>query len=320
MADWTALARYLEDSARQRVRLTWGQLDDIVGGQIPSSASNHRAWWSGERTHVRSWTDAGYRVGDLRLGREVTFIKVVADTVRPVPPRAAPEAGLCTCGCGEQTRATYRPGHDARHAASVGRALALDESDATASAHLAAMTPSLRAKAERIRDNAVLRPRIARETIRHGSTNRPGGELAAGDSSVQRNVERLMLAALSEKLGRWVGPSRLVSPTGAAIEVDGVAADGSVLAECWAHQGPAKVAQKYKLMNDAAKLQWAATWLDPRPSRLLLCVSDEQAVRHLRGRAWQAQALMSMGVEIVVLDLPADVVQQILEAQRRQFR
>ncbi len=92
-----------------------------------------------------------------------------------------------------------------------------------------------------------------------------------------------------------------------------------MLVECWAHQGPTKVAQKYKLVNDATKLSWIARSL-PRPPRLVLCVSDEAAVKHLRGRSWQGQAIRDLGVEIEVVQLPDDVVASISAAQRRQYR
>lgn len=143
---------------------------------------------------------------------------------------------------------------------------------------------------------------------------------APGDSGEQRRVEAVMLALLASKLGTILEPRRLTSPSGAYIDVDGVAPDASVLVECWAHQGPAKVAQKYKLVNDATKLRWAAGWLEPAPSKLLLCVSDEAAVKHLRGSSWQGQAIREMGVEIVVVDLSDEVKSALREAQRRQYR
>ncbi|MBB3328430.1 hypothetical protein [Microlunatus antarcticus] len=143
---------------------------------------------------------------------------------------------------------------------------------------------------------------------------------AAGDSSEQRRVEMLMLTLLQQKLGITLAPRRLHSPDGAFIDVDGVATNNSVLVECWAHQGTAKVAQKYKLVNDAAKLQWAATWLSPRPAGLFLCVSDEAAVKHLRGTSWQGAAIRQMGVCLEVVQLQDDDVLALVEAQRRQFR
>lgn len=59
----------------------------------------------------------------------------------------------CTCGCGEQIgpRATYRPGHDARHAGAVARAIAADPKQAK-TLLLALPSPALRAKAQRAAD------------------------------------------------------------------------------------------------------------------------------------------------------------------------
>lgn len=225
MADWNALVAHLQE-VKNEVVLGWPELDAIVDG-VPPSAARHRAWWGGDRTHVRAWQAAGFTIRDLRMGDSVTFVRVGDST-----PLAMP----------------------------------------------------------------------------------------AGDSRVQRKVEALMLDLVWDMLGVQVAPRRLTSPSGAYIDVDGAADDGSVLVECWAHQGSAKAAQKYKLVNDAAKLQWASTWLEPRPERLILCVSDEAAVSHLRGKSWQSQAIRGMGVEIVVVDLPAEEVQSVQEAQQRQFR
>lgn len=140
------------------------------------------------------------------------------------------------------------------------------------------------------------------------------------DSSVQRLAEPAMLAALGADLGLDLKPRRLVHPHGARVEIDGADANLRVLVECWAHQGTAKVAQKYKLVNDAMKLQWAASWLEPTPERLILCVSDELAIKHLRGTSWQGQAIAHAGVELRVVDLDAHLVESIVQAQKRQMR
>lgn len=148
----------------------------------------------------------------------------------------------------------------------------------------------------------------------------PACEPKQADSAVQRAAEAVMLTVLSGQLGVELAPTKLSHPSGARVEIDGAAPDLSVLVECWAHQGPAKVAQKYKLVNDATKLGWVTGWITPRPQRLLLCVSDLRAVQHLRGLSWQGQAIASLGVELVFVDLPADVISSILDAQKLQFR
>lgn len=142
--------------------------------------------------------------------------------------------------------------------------------------------------------------------------------LAGATSTEQQTAEAVMLLKLGELLGVELAPKPLLSPSDAKINVDGVSADGSVLVECWAHRGIAKVAQKWKLVNDATKLHWAATWLDPTPTRLILCVCDEDAVKHLRGKAWQGRAIEDLGVDVVVVDLDDETVAALTAAQARQ--
>jgi len=143
----------------------------------------------------------------------------------------------------------------------------------------------------------------------------------AGDSQEQRAAESVMLAELSLVVGVALQPRPFRHPSGARVELDGASEDLTVLAECWAHQGPAKVAQKNKLVNDAMKLHWIArTMPHHQARRLILCVSDETAVRHLRGRSWQGQAIADLGVKIVVVELPKDVAEAVAAAQKRQYR
>lgn len=129
-----------------------------------------------------------------------------------------------------------------------------------------------------------------------------------------------MVRALSEALGVPLAPRSVRHPSGPRVELDGAAPDLSILVECWAHQGGAKVAQKYKLVNDAVKLHWIAASLDPAPKRLIICVSDAAAIRHLSGVSWQAAAIRDLGVELVTVDLAPDVLAEIRSAQARQFR
>jgi len=140
-----------------------------------------------------------------------------------------------------------------------------------------------------------------------------------GSSHEQKLAERHILDALGKRLGLTLNPLRLTTVEGVSVQLDGADEDRTVLVECWAHQGPAKVAQKSKLVVDAVKLHWIAGTLAHAP-RKLLCVSDEAAVGHLRGRSWQAAAISDLGVEIVVVALPDEVRNSVLAAQRRQYR
>ncbi len=74
VAQWDSLIDRLE-AAGPSVRVSWQDLDTLVGG-LPPSASKHRAWWSGDRPHVHAWRSAGFALADLRMGHEVTFVRV----------------------------------------------------------------------------------------------------------------------------------------------------------------------------------------------------------------------------------------------------
>lgn len=145
-------------------------------------------------------------------------------------------------------------------------------------------------------------------------------DTAAGDSQEQRLAEGHMLAALGKRLGLSLAPRRIFHPSGARVEIDGADPELTVLIECWAHQGSAKVAQKNKLVVDATKLNWIAKSLDPTPDRLVLCVSDPAAVGHLSGVSWQAQAIRELGVEIEIVSLDPSLIAALTDAQKRQYR
>ena len=76
-ASWREFGDFLRDEEGP-VTLSWERLGQMVGG-LPASATNHRAWWAGDRPHVGAWRSAGFRVGHLEPGRSVTFVRA-ADT------------------------------------------------------------------------------------------------------------------------------------------------------------------------------------------------------------------------------------------------
>jgi len=153
------------------------------------------------------------------------------------------------------------------------------------------------------------------------SAVQPDHELPPGSSHEQRDAERVMLDLLGQQLGRELNPAKLAVPSGERVEVDGADADRSVLVECWAHQGPPKSAQRHKVLADAFKLTWVSTTMYPKP-RLILCLSDPLAAApFLPGaRSWAARAFQDLGVTISVVDLPDELRQDLLRAQRRQYR
>jgi hypothetical protein len=79
--------------------------------------------------------------------------KPEAQAPKAPAPQAAPEGIPCHCGCGSTAKPgrSYLPGHDARHAGQIGRALAAKAPGAEAARD--ALPAALKAKAERFAAN-----------------------------------------------------------------------------------------------------------------------------------------------------------------------
>lgn len=97
MADWTRLRAALS-SVDHSVTYSWDELDELVGG-LPRTASRDRSWWSGDRTHVRTWRTAGFAATQLVLGEQVTFRrKIVRASDTPPPARLSTPPAVTTHG------------------------------------------------------------------------------------------------------------------------------------------------------------------------------------------------------------------------------
>jgi hypothetical protein len=144
-------------------------------------------------------------------------------------------------------------------------------------------------------------------------------ESASGSSREQQEAEDLMIGLLGKSLGLALVKKRFELPAGGWLEIDGYCDSPRILCEACAHIGKPKSAQKNKVMADAMKLLFAAS-LAPGHQRLILVLADEGAASHFRGDSWMAQALKAKGIETRVVDLPSDVRERILLAQKRQYR
>lgn len=137
------------------------------------------------------------------------------------------------------------------------------------------------------------------------------------DSSTQRNAERLSLDAVAESVGVELSPKRLTLNGGAIVDVDGVASDGSVLVEVFAHQGHLKGGQRHKIAGDALKLITIARGKTPAP-RLLLAFCDPKITTFFAGQSWLAAAINAWQIEVIVAELDEAVREGIRGAQARQ--
>jgi hypothetical protein len=71
-------------------RMSFGEIEKVLGFKLPKSAYEYEAWWSNNPTghsHCRAWVEAGWRTEAVDLpGRKITFRRS-AESAAEAPAR-----------------------------------------------------------------------------------------------------------------------------------------------------------------------------------------------------------------------------------------
>ncbi len=77
MSKYEALPQFLARADRAAHRMSFSEIERVLGFKLPKSAYKHEAWWSNNATghsHARAWLKFGWRTEAIDLaGRKVTF-------------------------------------------------------------------------------------------------------------------------------------------------------------------------------------------------------------------------------------------------------
>ena len=97
MSKYEPLPQFLSSGTGSTRRMSFDQIERILGFKLPKSAYEHEAWWSNNATghsHSRAWLAAGWRTQDVDIeGRKVTFrreARMPEPTHRPKPAKRDP--------------------------------------------------------------------------------------------------------------------------------------------------------------------------------------------------------------------------------------
>jgi len=93
MSKYDPLTAFLRKQPYQEVLCGFGDLEKILGFALPSSARQHRAWWSNNGSNnvmTKAWLNAGFRTRDVDMeNQRLTFERLDAGPPKPdTPPRA----------------------------------------------------------------------------------------------------------------------------------------------------------------------------------------------------------------------------------------
>ena len=76
---YTPLLNYLQRTPQDEIRLTFDEIEAVIGDTLPPSARTRRGWWSNRSKgspQAAAWMGANYHAEDLNLSAErVTFRK-----------------------------------------------------------------------------------------------------------------------------------------------------------------------------------------------------------------------------------------------------
>ena len=79
MSKYAPLAAHLRESGQDTVPMTFDDIAQIIGAELPSSAFTHRAWWSNNPTNnvmTHAWLEAGYTTAEVDMAaRTLVFRK-----------------------------------------------------------------------------------------------------------------------------------------------------------------------------------------------------------------------------------------------------
>jgi len=70
MAVYEPLREYLKAKAFDRIPMTFGEIEKVIGRKLPASAFRHRPWWANEaqgHSHAKAWLQAGYETEQVDM-------------------------------------------------------------------------------------------------------------------------------------------------------------------------------------------------------------------------------------------------------------
>lgn len=90
MTKYEPLHRFLDAAQNDRIAMTFAEIEDLIGTQLPPSARKHRAWWSNNPSNsviTYAWLTAGYKSENVDLEREKLVFRKMnqAESVDPGP-------------------------------------------------------------------------------------------------------------------------------------------------------------------------------------------------------------------------------------------
>lgn len=73
MGKYEPLGQFLKRQNKERINISFAEIERVLGTVLPKSSKAHRAWWSNNASNnvmTRQWLDAGYETEQVDIAAE----------------------------------------------------------------------------------------------------------------------------------------------------------------------------------------------------------------------------------------------------------
>lgn len=139
------------------------------------------------------------------------------------------------------------------------------------------------------------------------------------DSSEQQLAHKEILSLLNEKY-QFNLESKKVLINDTLFQIDGYSENPPILCEIYSRIGRMKVAQHNKIGKDILKMLLIEK-MQNKTFRKIIAFADEEAAKSFSGgESWYSKLKDNFNIEILVIDIPIELKESLLLAQKRQYR
>lgn len=139
------------------------------------------------------------------------------------------------------------------------------------------------------------------------------------DSTEQQFAHKEILALLNAKYQLNL-ESRKVLINDTLFQVDGFSENPPILCEIYSRIGRMKVAQTNKIGKDILKMLLIEK-MQNKTFRKIIAFADEEAAKSFSGgESWYSKLKANFNIEILVIDISAQLKESLLISQKRQYR
>ena len=79
LSKYENLAQYLAGKMDKMMRMTFKQIEELIDGELPNAAREHRAWWANSSTNnhaIQGWLRAGWETSRVDMdNQELIFVR-----------------------------------------------------------------------------------------------------------------------------------------------------------------------------------------------------------------------------------------------------